>query len=332
MTAGRRVEVEAPVEGDVAAAGSEVRIAGPVDGYVMSAGRTVRLDGRIGNDLWAAGETVDVDGEIGNNAVAAGRTIHLRPGAVVGHDAHLAGNTVTTEGRIERNLTIGAATAEIGGNVGGAVEARADRVRVLPGAVIQGDLIVRAPKPPEIASDAKVIGEVRYEKVRAGGGWLSWPWLWLASFGAIVILGVPALALWPAWPRRVARTLRLRFGRSLLAGLAVLLLVPLVVAALAITVVGLPLAAVLFAIYVAVLLLSAVFVAYRIGDWLFDRARWRKGGSWGRLLLGALVVSLGVSAPVIGWLLIPAIVITGAGALVLERRDFRSDLLATGLA
>jgi UDP-3-O-[3-hydroxymyristoyl] glucosamine N-acyltransferase len=74
----------------------------------------------------------------------AGRIVTLGRNAVVGHDARLAGDTVTAEGRIERDLNIGAETARIGADVGGAVRARAGRVSVLPGAVIRRDLIVRA--------------------------------------------------------------------------------------------------------------------------------------------------------------------------------------------
>ena len=155
-TAGRTVHIQNEVAGDVAAAGAEVTIVGPVNGYVMSAGRSVTLDGRVGNDVWAAGETVTVDSPVGGNAMLAGRSVNLGRNAVIGHDARLAGNTVTAEGRVERNLDIGAETARIGADIGGTVNARADRVSVLPGAVIRGDLVVRANQPPEISPQAHV--------------------------------------------------------------------------------------------------------------------------------------------------------------------------------
>jgi hypothetical protein len=166
-TAGRIVHIQQEVTGDVAAAGAEVTIDAPVDGYVMSAGRAVTIAGRVGNDVWAAGETVNVDNTVGNNAMLAGRDVSLGRNAVVGHDARLAGNTVTAEGRVERNLKIGAETARIGGNIGGTVSARAERVSVLPGAVIRGDLFVRANQPPDISPQAHVLGQVHYEDLTA---------------------------------------------------------------------------------------------------------------------------------------------------------------------
>ncbi|MET0211596.1 MAG: hypothetical protein ABW292_01280, partial [Vicinamibacterales bacterium] len=151
LTAGRTVRVGAQVEGDAAVAGSDVTVSAPVKGYVMSAGRTVSVEAPIGNDLWAAGERVSIAGPVGNNAMIAGQTVRLQPGATVGHDARLAGDEVRSEGRIVNDLTIGARRAEIGGDIGGVVHASANRVTVLPNAIVRGDLIVRAPEPPVIS-------------------------------------------------------------------------------------------------------------------------------------------------------------------------------------
>ena len=328
MTAGQRVRMEAEVEGDLAAAGSEVMVAGPVDGYVMSAGRTVTLDGRIGNDLWAAGETVRVDGPIGNNALVAGRNVHLEPNATVGHDARLAGNTVRAEGRVERNLSIGADTAEIGAQVGGNVEARANRVSVLPGAVINGDLNVTAAQPPDISPQANIGGQVRYEELRRQA-WLPWPLPWLLWFAALLVMGIVAMALLPGWTARVSAVLRARVGRSFLTGFIALVLIPIAIGVLAVTIVGIPLAIVLLAAYVALLLLSGVFVSYRVGDWLLARAHRAQASRWMRIVLGTLVVSLGMTLPGVGWIVGALVVMAGMGALALERREARTTAPAT---
>jgi cytoskeletal protein CcmA (bactofilin family) len=216
MTAGKNVRVAAEVDGDVAAAGSQVSVEGPVEGYVMSAGRTVTLDNRIGNDLWAAGETVQVRGLIGNNALVAGRDVRLEPQATVGHDARLAGDTVRTEGHVERNLMIGASTAQIGGEVGGDVKAKAARVSVLPGAVIHGDLDVTSAQPPDISPLANIAGKVHYQELKQRQGWLAWPFVWMLWFGALLVMGLVTMALVPGWTTRVSTTLRARVGVSFL--------------------------------------------------------------------------------------------------------------------
>lgn len=321
VTAGETVKVDAKVQGDVAAAGADVTIGGAVQGYVLGAGRNVRIDGPVGNDVWAAGETVDVDNTIGNNAMLAGRLVRLRPGAVVGEDAHVAGDEVTVDGRVERDLRIGADVAQISGTVGGSVHARADRVRVEPGAVIGGDLIVRSPRPPEVSPGAQVSGEVRYEEARGRWLWRSWPALSFLTFVALLVLGLAATAVAPARAGRVADMLRSQPGWSVVAGIITLALVPVGIAALAITVVGIPLAAVMLALYILFLLMSGVFVSHGVGGWLLERAHRTQSSPWARVTLGALVVSLAITAPMVGWVVALAVVIAGTGALVLEQRS-----------
>jgi len=328
-TAGDTVRVEAAVTGDVAAAGSTVTVAGPVDGYVMSAGRTVTLDGRIGNDLWAAGEAVQVRGPVENNALIAGRDVRLEPSAAVGHDAHLAGNTVRADGRVGRNLTIGAATAEIGADVGGDVHANAGRLSVLPGAVIHGNLDVTAAHPPEISPQARVLGQVNYQKPERRGDVFVWPWVWLFWFVGLLVMGIAAMAWLPGWTAQVSAILRHRAGWSLLAGVIALVLIPVAISVFAITVVGLPLAIALLAVYVLLLLLSGVFVSYRVGDWLLARAHRAQASRWTRIILGTLVVSLGMTLPWFGWIVGIVVIVAGMGALALEWRGGRRLVPAT---
>lgn len=326
ITADRNVRIERDVQGDVAAAGAQVAIEAPVNGYVMSAGRNIRVNGRIGDDLWAAGETVDVTGEIANNAMMAGRMVHLHRGGSVGNDARVAGRSVIIEGRVERDLDIGAGTARIAGDIGGSVKARAGSVTLLPGAVVRGDLLVRSEKPPDISPQAQVLGEVRYDRVEQGGRMWSWPLTWLGCFAALLVLGIASILLAPAWPGRVADVMRARAGASLLIGLALLVAVPIAALILAVTVIGIPLAVVMGALYVVVILLASVFVSYRVGEWLLQRLNRPHASRWARMALGALVVSLGITLPIVGWVILLAVLIEGVGALVLERGQQREAL------
>jgi hypothetical protein len=326
LTAGRSIRVRSEIKGDLAAAGREIRLMAPVEGSVMSAARNVTLSGPVGNDVWAAGETVDVEGRIANNAMIAGRTVHLHRDAAVGQDAQLAGETVTAEGRIERNLKIGAATASISADVGGTVNARATRVEILPGAVIRGDLIVRSPQPPNISPQAQVLGRVDYQRSDTGPGWFAWPWMWLYGFVALLVLGLASIAFSPTWAGRVTAMMKQRFGGSIVAGLLTLVVIPILAGVLFFTLVGIPLAVLLMSLYLAVLLLSGVFVSYRVGTWIFDRMHRPAASRWARLAVGALVVSLGVSLPFIGPLVACVVLILGAGALALERLAQRQQL------
>ena len=117
--------------------------------------------------------------------------------------------------------------------------------------------------------------------------------------------------------------MRTRTWASILSGLFVLVVIPIAAGALAVTVVGIPLAIVLFAFYIATLLLAGVFVSYRTGDWLMERFHRLQSSVWVRMIVGVLIVSIGISLPMIGLIVTAIVVIVGAGALTLERRSQR---------
>lgn len=102
-----------------------------------------------------------------------------------------------------------------------------------------------------------------------------------------------------------------------------LVVIPITVASLAVTLIGIPLAIVMFAFYVATLLLAGVFVSYRTGDWLVERLHWMQTSPWMRMILGVLVISFDMSLPTVGLIFTAIVMIVGAGALVLERRSQR---------
>jgi cytoskeletal protein CcmA (bactofilin family) len=308
LTAGRTVQVKRAIDGDLAVAGSRVEVSGPVEGYVMAAGRDVSVNQPVANDVWAAGARVFLAGPVGDNAWLAGRTV------VVGPEATVSGD-----------LRVGAADVTLGSEVSGSVAARAERVRVLPGAVIHGDLVVSGPRPPEVAAGAQVRGQTRYrstgtERSRLAG-WLSW-WLW--SFLAIFCLGAAALAVSPRDVERVAVRVWQRPVNTAVAGILGLLLIPLVAVLMAVTIIGIPLAIVLLALYGVIVVLSCVFVAYRVGGWMFT---WRpQTRPYPQLAIGALSVTVLATLPWIGWVVQGLVLMLGSGALLLTWKDTRRPL------
>jgi len=323
VTAGRNVNIQSEIKGDLAAAGSNVTIAEPVRGYLLAAGSKVNINGSVGNDLWAAGANVTVNAPVADNAMLAGRTVILQPQASVKRDASVAGNSVEILGQVERNLKLVAAEARLASEIGGSVEARVGSLRVMPGAVIHGDLKVYGPNAPEISPEAKVLGRVDYLQETFERRWslMSWLGRWAFMSLALLVLGAATIALSALWTNRIAEKITRKPGPSLLTGLLGLILIPLICLVLVITIIGIPLAVVVIALYAVALLLSGVFVSYQVGGWLLRRLKRPDVSPYARLAIGALAVALLASLPWIGWLFQLLILMVGLGALLLERRD-----------
>jgi len=322
LTFGERVEIRAEVDGDVIAAGSDVVVAAPIAGYVIAAARHVSVRERVGNDLIAAGETVDVMASVEDRAIAAGRNVRVHPGVEIG-SAYLTGNTVSIDGDVRDFLRAGGREVRIAGNVGGNVDVAAARVSVLPGAVIEGNLVVESPEPPEVSPQADVRGSVDHRMPDRGTGGLGWAAGWLFYTVGLLALGLVTVALMPAWAEQVGAKLAARPGASIGVGVLALIVAPIVAAMLLVTVIGIPLGVLLTALYVAALLLAAVLVAYRLGAWLLDLLGRRDASPFLRIIIGAIVLALAMSLPWIGGLVALVAVALGLGALLLERRDAR---------
>lgn len=333
--AGRTVTVNARVRGDVLAAGQNVLVSGQIQGSVMAAGADVTVRGPVGDDVRVAGMHVTLEAPIGDNLQAFGGTVTLNRASRVQRDADIAGSEVQIEGKIGRNLDVGAENVRLAGEVGGSVRVNATRISVLPGTVIHGDLLVSGPNPPEIASEARVLGHVGYRFVdtgSAGSSAGSWLFGWLFQALSLLLMGAIAIAYSPRWVERVGETLVRHPGLAALTGLSGLVVVPLAFIVLLITLIGLPLAFLILVLYVAMLLLAGVFVACLLGGWLSRQFKHPESSPYAHLAVGVLVLSVLMAMPWIGWLIRLAVLILGSGALVWERRSFRQRLRAEGLS
>ena len=318
--AGRLVKVGGRVRGDVFAAGSGVSVAGDVEGDVAAVAGRVEVGGRVADDVRVAGAQVHLRARVGDEVVAAGGEVVLHRESQVAGRALLAGRHVVVDGSVGRGVEAAGERVEVEGEVAGDVAVAAEHVSLGPRARIGGSLTVRSAEPPRIAEGARIAGPVTIVGARAGGtgGWfgsllravaiqvglflLAWAWLVLA----------PGLARGAVQAARREAALAVGFGVAVLFGLPVLAL------ALAVTFVGLPLAAGAAALWVLVALTGWVSSAVCLGDWLRERAA-RGADRLGPRLLGVAaalaLLRLLAAVPVAGWAVVAGALTLGAGGV-----------------
>ncbi len=336
-SAGQNIEV-APenADGDVAVAGANITISNKIQGYLMAAGANVTINAPIGNDLWAAGANMIVNAPVADNAMLAGSSVVLEQNATIGKDARIAASSAVVKSKITRNLNVSAANVEISSEVGGNVTVFAENLSLNQGALIHGNLIVHSPNPPSISSLAKVEGRVEHRVTQSSqrratdfGGWFS---NWFLTFLWITVLGLVAVWFSPVWTNRVAEMVKTETWKSLLIGLIVALLIPILFILLLVTVVGLPLAFMLGAMSLVGFMLSGVFIAFFVGDWFLKQIKRWESSNVLKIVFGALIITFVMALPWIGWLAKLAVFFFGFGAFLLERKDLIHKLREQGLA
>jgi cytoskeletal protein CcmA (bactofilin family) len=319
--AGPTVDVQAEVIGDVVAAGREVRIGEHVTGDVLVAGGQVTVAGRVEDDIRAAGGTVDVTADTGGDAIVAGGQVRLGPGTQVDGRAWLAGGDVSVDGAVAGDLRAAGATVRIAGHVAGDAHVAARQVEIAETARIDGVLRYRSPREAAIHPAAVVAGGVEATRLQE---WDRVSRLLIPAIGVgllgLFLVGLAIVLLVPGFGAAAAETAAREPWKSAGLGLAVLVLAPAVIVGLLATVVGIPLALAVLALYVVGLLvglLTGVLWVGRVGAHLLGRAPASRAGWALALLLALVLVALIGAVPFVGPPVIALVMILGLGALTL---------------
>lgn len=285
----------------------------------LLAAAAVRFDGESHGDLRAFAASATIGGTVQGNLFAYANGLQLTTNSAVRGEAALFGADLICEGDVEGNARIFAKSATLGGRWGGDVRIYADEIRIAPGARIAGDLVYTSSKPLVYDASVAVGGTVEQRNVLppappprarfARHGYL---------FLAALLVGMPFVGFFPMLAGGAVRKLRVSPWRALLAGLAALLVGPFLVAFAFVTIVGIPLALMLAALYGALVYLAHVVVALWLGHLLLRTP----GPQTFARVLSALAVGLfllyfAAALPGVASVLAFPVVGLGGGALVL---------------
>lgn len=323
FAAGGSLQLGGRTTGDLVVMGGELDLDGEVGGDALAAGGRVSVRAAVAQDLYAAAGRVWLNGAIGRNARIAGGYVELAPQARIAGNATVAGGDVRIRGAVEGYLQVAGGHVLLDGPVRGNVEAGAGQVELGPNARIEG--VLRYASREELRRDpAAQVREVRRIPIREDAGETAAragraiAWIWTAG---LVVLAVAFAALLPGVSAGTAATVRARWARSLLVGFIALVCIPVAALLAAITVVGVPLALVTMALYLALLLLGYVATGVSAGTLVVGQARASRAG-WriAAAAAGMLALSLLARVPHAGVFIVLAAMLLGLGALLTQLR------------
>jgi len=296
------VDIDANVTGDVELAGGDINIDGTIDGSLEVAGGDVDIDASIGGSIEAVGGDVSFSGHAYDTLEMAGGHVEVEATAIIDGHTKLAGEEVV-----------------IAGAINGDVEVLASHLIIRDTAVVTGIISHRGPNEAEIADGAQLASAIEYTFYEFEFGLkhileemdidvdiddplgiiiLILGFIGLAFFASAFVLGVVAILISPKGVTSVSQTFRRRPAVSGLLGLIVLAMLPVVLGIvstiLAITVIGIPLAGLLWIAYVPVHYLAFTLGVIAFGDLMFNR-----NGASGRLSVGTRILSLLVAAVIL---------------------------------
>lgn len=275
--ASNAVVIAAPVHGDIFTAGDSVDISGSSDASVFAIGRDVTISGSVKDDVRVAGNSISITSDIAHDAFVGGSTIFIGPDSIIGKDAYIAGSEVV-----------------IAGNIRGDVRVASEHVTIAKTAIITGNLTTYQ-YSPVIEDGAKIMGKVttttapirdaRVERGSAIGSLAK-----SATSRALFAL----LLVWIA-PLFIQTTLshaKATPGASGLIGLGMLIAILPLTLILAITGIGVHVAAFVFIAVILCMVLGAGVSTMFIGSFLMQLLGKKDSPLWHRAIIGSIAASI----------------------------------------
>jgi len=304
---------------ELQAVGGTVVVRGTVTGDVSAAGGDIRIEetGQIDGDLEGGAGSVTIAGTVAGD-------VEIGAGSV----------TVAENGTVNGTFTAGAGTVVIDGTIEDDAEIGAETIRLGETATIAGDL--RYDGDLEGNTDA-VAGDIEEDPaLGVDVGPTIQPfasWLFAAyAFAINLLLGAILLALFPRFSDRVADGVATGPLRSGLVGLGVFVGVPILLIALAITVIGIPLSMIGILLFALLLWIGTVYGFFAVAAWVLSLVG--LGNRWLALIVGLLVGAALTLVPIVGDLVSLLVLLLGLGAITRalygHRRSVRNRRSGTG--
>ena len=330
--AGGNITTAATITGDLLVAGGTVLVNGVVSDDLLVLGGSVTVLGNVGDDLRALGGNITISGRVGGDAIVGGGQVNISGGGI-GGDILAGAGTLTIDAPVGGDVVVGSGNVFINAPVKGNVRFAGETLRLGSSAIIQGDLIYTSPKEARLEEGAVVKGEVQFEQAKdvrgiAERGFLAF--VTVAAIGKFISIFVSALIVGLAFSKysiTLVETAAARPFYEIGRGFMTFIMLPVFSVVLLVTVIGIPLALLGFAVFAALVIFASITAPIILGSlvYRFFTKRPYVEVSWKTILLGVVLFTLVGIIPFLGALVTFLLLLLAIGASVKLKIDIAKN-------
>lgn len=310
------VTINGDVHGDVIVAANTVTINGQVSGDVIAAANTITLNGPVTGNVRVAAGDVEINNTVGKNVnILAGQ-------ATVTEEASVSWSLSFFAGEMNINSPVGGNIYGYGGDVtlnssaGSNVTLMLDAtgsVTLQSKAAIGGNFQYRSQSSATIQKGAKIKGDTVHKLLPANvlkaRLYLARAWIFgkIVSLFSLLLVGTVIVSLFKKKAEVITRAMAEEPSLKMLWGLLWLVAVPLAALLTSLTIIGIPLAIIVMALYFFFVCTSQIFVGLLIGQKILA-PRQAEGKNQKEvpliwvMMLGVFLFFIISNAPYIGWI------------------------------
>lgn len=334
LVIGANVRINGQLNGDIKVVGSIVEINGSVNGDVTSVGSQIIVRGNISDDIYVAGGQVNIEGKIKDNAFIAGGNVYVSDNVEIGRDLRIYGGMVYLDGKVFGDVVGEAGQLKITNNIDGDLKGEFDKLIIGPNVKIGGSLTYSSPEEAEISTSANINGLVDWTRIepkdsyQKKGGFFAVSLmtsivLHLIKIISLILLGIILTLIFPKEIKKITDRLAGDPGNSILWGILICIVVPILALLIFITIIGIPLAMILISIYGISIYLAKIIVSLWVGRSLLVKISKKKEVSllWS-VVIGTAIIGILCVIPVVGFIIKIIISVFGIGVIFMSLRAY----------
>ena len=329
------ITIDGTVQGDVICGAQTLIINGTVQGDVICGAQSILINGEINGNVRVAGDTISLNGNVERNVMAFGASIVLGSGSDIGGELFMAGAFEEIRGRVNGDVHGVASSMQISGEINGDLKMKLDK-RVAKD--FKG--ILKDYNPLTISDEAKISGNVYYisgvqghisdQAEISGEVGHSFPdkkdktksLVFFGIFGSIyslfsaLVVGLVLVSIWDKQTITITDRMLKKTGGVIGRGVIAMFIIPIVCLLLLVTLIGIPLAGIIFTLWAIAIYLSKILVGVLAGRKIMEKLWNKKKNSiiWA-MIIGVLIIWLITSIPLVGWIVALVAIWWGLGGM-----------------
>ncbi len=319
--------IEADIFGDLYIGGGSIVINGDVhEDLVVSAGK-VTVTGDVFGDLRVLGGQVAIYGNVGDDLVIGGGQVDIGKSSVVAGTLVVGAGVLTIDGQIREEVRGGVGMFFLNGTVDkNVILTVEDTMNISDQASIGGDLkyssLIETPVPEGVVAGEIKFNKFERESVLEDVTYVFFVQKLLSYFAALILMFIMVMGM-PNWLLNAAAETKKNVFKAF--GVGLLSIITAVVGSiiLMITILGIPIAMIAFALLLILVYISKIVVsAWTVSYFMNFKKKVNRFKLFGAMALALLVYYLVGMIPFVGWVINGALFLIGVGTIVLMKIDY----------
>jgi|GEM_PF-2846317 len=337
IKANNRILNKGKITGDFMVAGTDIEHQGVIEGDLIAAASEGRVAGIVKGDIRVVGNNILIEGAVSRNAsIFANRIVQYKDSIIEG-SVHVFSSQLDLRGYIGGDVRGANQDTTISGTIKGNVYIHTSKLRLLPDALIEGNLIYVSGDVQQI-NPKQVKGRIehRYPTTatrRDFADKIQGAIKTASVFSRIIFLisyllaGILLILVFKNPYRRAAALIQEQPWYSVGLGVSILICVPIVAIILMITVIGIPFGLIGLALYGILVYIAKIPVGIWLGSRIFRGEE--RLIIW--FVIGTLILEATKLIPHAGWLISFGALAIGLGStLMMVKRYYRNENTGKG--